>query len=92
MPIQRMVVCLLEGKEENQEEKLEVIIHIPTVIANGLQVSRTFQPALESLFEQEGWQVCCMNTVEEIRHAVERREVWTEEQRRAYRAKLKDND
>jgi hypothetical protein len=69
----------------------EAILHVPADIADSFNETPIFHHALDELFELAGYVVCNVEITEEIRHEV-KREVWTEEQRKAYREKLKANN
>lgn len=69
----------------------EAILHLPSNIADAFNEAPIFHHALDELFELAGYAVCNVEITEEIRHEV-KREVWTEEQRKAYREKMKTNN
>lgn len=69
----------------------EAILHVPADIGDAFNDAPMFHHILDELFELTGHVVCNVEITEEIRHEV-KREVWTEEQRQAYREKLKANN
>lgn len=81
----RIIICLetLDGIKE------EAKIDVPTSVADTLKDSNSFHELLETIFDQANRVVLNVEIVEELRHEFPRREVWTEEERIAYRKQLK---
>lgn len=76
---------------ETEETNAEAILHVPADIGDELHDAPMFRNMLDELFELTTYKVINVEITEEIRHEI-KREVWTEEQRKAYRERLKANN
>jgi hypothetical protein len=81
----KKVIITLENEEGNNPQ---VVMHIPADIVDGLNDAPMFRSLVDDVFELVGFEVVNIEIAEEVRHEF-KREVWTEEQRRAYREKMK---
>lgn len=81
----KKVIITLENEEGNDPT---VIMHIPNDIADAFNEAPMFRPMIDDIFQLAGLSVVNIEMAEEVRHEM-KREVWTEEQRRAYREKMK---
>lgn len=81
----KKVIITLENEEGSNPQ---VAMNIPTDIVEELNNAPMFRPMIDEIFELVGLSVVNIEVVEEVRHEF-KREVWTKEQRRAYREKMK---
>jgi len=86
-----MTKRIIINLETQEGTNAEAILHLPADIGDAFNGTPMFRHILDELFELAGCEIHNLEITEEIRHEV-KRDVWTEEQRKAYREKMKANN
>ena len=87
MPSKRIIINL-----ENEEgTHAEAILTVSNDIGDELNDAPMLRNMLDELFELTSYKLINVEVAEEIRHEM-KREIWTEEQRKAYRERIRANN